>query len=1509
IYQGLAANPDIGLVGSPATLPGSFGVGSVVNSEASGYVTAYGKDYFYGAVAGQPTLADLSGQQDVVYVGLGSAEEIEAAGGVQGKIALIQRGTLTFTEKCDNAAAAGAVGVLMFNNTNGAFAPSVESMIPLGTLTMEEGLEILANFPDGVNGTITIVNEFNTLAVSMAASSSWGSTADLRISPEISAPGEGVTSSIGFGDDASYESWSGTSMATPHVAAGLALIKQHVRTLFPEATASEVNELAYAFAMSTAHQVSGFVRQQGAGLMDVAAAVSTEVYLSVPGGTRPKLELDESEDGSFTFSFTVNNVGSSDRSYTIVPSVLTEKVFDYEYSGNSQIQNPETATVKLINGTVYDVTELCNITGPETVTVKAGQSVTVEMTIACTEKLMAYFAENCPSGMFLEGFIHLEETGAEAPIDLSIPFLGFVGDWDYASMLDRGYYWQEINGENNYQQLSTSKANTVGYMTDQVLGVNRYADMSGATYLADRNAISPNGDGVMDALTYIEFTLLRNPKTVKLYVQDANGKVLETLYDADYAFRKDYFSGTVNGGDTFSTLAFEYAAEELAENETVYLVLETWLDHEGYDPADNESGRWIIPVTKDLTAPAVKVVSGGIEIIDANYTAYYAVYADEEKTELLYETGVFAEARGVAEFYETDAETLYVVTADYAGNEQFYLVQNGAVIELDTEAFYHGREIIGLRSKNYVTGYYEFDWVSFQSELPGTVTDLDILPEDYFPEDYDVDLQDAAVGLDGTVYVNDMNDNLYRLEPGTLNRIKIAAFNVPGEEDLILNIKCIAVDPGSGQLYAYGSTFDPETWESLFYLFAVDVETGELTEVFAVDEMQYEVWALTFVDDGLLAIYNSAGNDFLTVDLEGNIVNYYSLGLYDDMGATYLAIYGYGGNMIYDPVANAVYLASDWSWFFPNRYSQGGMLKFDFDTETATMSLVGNYGGMVIHSMFFADEMAQVEPVELTDFSLDQTAAELQVGEGMSVSVITEPSDANRYSVEWTSSDETVATVAGGPNMANIYTYTEGTATITATAYDLEGNEIASRSLEVTSAYDEELLKALNVEGGELKFLTDEPYPFVPVMDEESGRYYAASTNGGVEGDVTYSVLTMTQALRVGDKISFDYFVSSEEWYDLFGLLVNGEQMLVGTGEVDWTNFVYTAEADGVYTFEWIYQKDFSVDGGLDMAGVDNVELIPTKRDDVIAMIDAIGEVTLDSGEAIAAARDAYEALTFMEKELIDNYQTLLDAEREYVRLLAAQAAVIEARYYALDIVEAMESTDTTGWCVYQTETLAEAIAAAKAAIEAAVSAEEIDAALTELYAVADALKGGCPSCDFADVSETAWYHKGVDFALAKGLMVGMSDTSFVPNGSVTRAQLVTILYRLAGKPSVEGLENPFEDVAEDAWYAEAVIWAANAGVVNGVSATTFAPNTAITREQIAAILYRYTGAEAVEEDCLKDFTDMDKISAYAVDAMNWAVSEGLINGMGDGTLAPGATATRAQIASIMMRYLTGAAG
>lgn len=172
----------------------------------------------------------------------------------------------------------------------------------------------------------------------------------------------------------------------------------------------------------------------------------------------------------------------------------------------------------------------------------------------------------------------------------------------------------------------------------------------------------------------------------------------------------------------------------------------------------------------------------------------------------------------------------------------------------------------------------------------------------------------------------------------------------------------------------------------------------------------------------------------------------------------------------------------------------------------------------------------------------------------------------------------------------------------------------------------------------------------------------------------------------------------------------------------------------------------------------------------------------------------------------------------------------------------------------------------------------------------------------FEDTPEGAWYYDAVSYVYANGLMDGVSATQFAPDANMTRAMLVTILWRMEGEPVVNYLL-PFTDVDGGAWYAEAVRWAASEGIVTGVSAIEFAPNAEITREQLAAILHRYAGEPATAAN-LDAFTDAASVSAYAVDAMSWCVEQGIITGTTATTLDPQGTATRAQCAAMLMRFM-----
>ena len=177
----------------------------------------------------------------------------------------------------------------------------------------------------------------------------------------------------------------------------------------------------------------------------------------------------------------------------------------------------------------------------------------------------------------------------------------------------------------------------------------------------------------------------------------------------------------------------------------------------------------------------------------------------------------------------------------------------------------------------------------------------------------------------------------------------------------------------------------------------------------------------------------------------------------------------------------------------------------------------------------------------------------------------------------------------------------------------------------------------------------------------------------------------------------------------------------------------------------------------------------------------------------------------------------------------------------------------------------------------------------------------------FDDVGWADWFHDNVVYVYENGLMNGTGAAVFEPDGTVTRGMIVTILHRLEGEPAVNYLM-PFADVAEGAWYAEAVRWAASEGIVTGVSETAFAPNDPITREQFAAILWRYAKYKGFdvsigESTNILSYADFGEIGEYAIPALQWACGEGIISGRGEGVLDPRGTATRAEAAAMLQRF------
>lgn len=310
--------------------------------------------------------------------------------------------------------------------------------------------------------------------------------------------------------------------------------------------------------------------------------------------------------------------------------------------------------------------------------------------------------------------------------------------------------------------------------------------------------------------------------------------------------------------------------------------------------------------------------------------------------------------------------------------------------------------------------------------------------------------------------------------------------------------------------------------------------------------------------------------------------------------------------------------------------------------------------------------------------------------------------------------------------------------------------------------------------------------------------------------------------------------------------------------------------------------------------------------DDVIEKINEIGKVTLESKTAIEAARAAYNALTNDQKLLVENYNVLTAAEAELARL-EAEAKDKADREVAAQVDEMIERlfpvTRYSGPAIRMARAAYEALTEDQKALvkhyDDLVKAEAEFAAIPPLRPVGpskpskpstpDTSKDNLP---FTDVASGSWYYDGVKYVCDNGLMNGTSANEFNPNANTTRSMIVTILARMEGVNTSGGAT----------WYARGREWAMGAGISDGTNMTG-----KITREQLAAMLYRYAkmkGYDVSASASLSGYTDASSVSGWATDAMRWAVSAGLINGRTATTLAPQGNATRAEVASILMRFM-----
>lgn len=427
-----ADNPDYGLVGDPSVARDAISVASYNNSSVSTPVVEIlelgaNDDLNNGRVAfSKPELGDESFEVGTVYsytyLNLGKEEDYAQAD-VAGKVALIKRGDITFSEKIARAAAHGAIGAIIFNNR-----PN-ESNVSMSL--DESAISIPSIFIDNRFGEILAANHYllqfnneveklpNPNANQLSDFTSWGLSADGQLKPDLAAPGGAIYSAI---NDGEYASMSGTSMASPHVAGAAVLVKQYLLQAYPEKTPSQIENLVKLLLMSTAKPHTNAItkaitspRQQGAGLIDTAAAISTGLYLTGSDGYG-SLTLGNVND-QFNLTITIHNENDTDRTLTYVTHLNTDEVADGHFTLRPR-------ALEEIAGS------------PITVKAKSSQTITIAVDAS---KYKDELTSLMPNGYYLEGFVRFLDAVDKGEI-VSIPYVGFRGAFQDIPVLETDVY-------------------------------------------------------------------------------------------------------------------------------------------------------------------------------------------------------------------------------------------------------------------------------------------------------------------------------------------------------------------------------------------------------------------------------------------------------------------------------------------------------------------------------------------------------------------------------------------------------------------------------------------------------------------------------------------------------------------------------------------------------------------------------------------------------------------------------------------------------------------------------------------------------------------------------------------------------------------------------------------------------------------------------------------------------------------------------------------------------------
>lgn len=697
----LTQNPDYGTVASPSSYSEPLSIASVEKADSidSCYLTVGERKVAFNDTVEDKTVENVKGDspsfrslagKELEYVVVPNAGETKDYDGlnVKDKIALVSRGSVEYNVKKNAAKEAGAIGILVYNNEPGMLYMQLDNYdLPSAFISQADG-KALAAVAEG-DRKLTVSASYgkvdNPTSGEMSDFSSWGVTPELTLKPDLTAPGGNIKSATTGGG---YTTKSGTSMSAPFVSGAMALVKQCIEQNDLASTETDKANLVSNLLMSTADLVMAGTapyspRKQGAGSVNIAAATSTKAYLTAVGGGRPKVELgdDANKTGEYTIKFEVHN--------------LSDKPLTYAVGGYVQTDAKE-VTKKLGDKDVEQVTELpyklsTQIAAQE-ITVPASGTVTVTVPVSLNQPDRDYM-DSFANGTYIEGFVTLTPSSSTQPT-LSIPYMGFYGDWTQAPIIDATDYGNMLNGEAEWSQayVNTAASNSLEGTVNTYLGDNPYHD--GQPYSSERNAISPNGDDYMDTLSFVYTGLLRNVKALNYEIKDAEtGDVYysnKVDYETKSVYSSNYYQIVPSGASDYNKLSWGGTKKDgyskLKNNDKVIVTVSGELSYDKH-VANNQKSSWSFPITIDTEEPEAEDITVSnengkyyvsLKVTDNQFVSNVTISNNAESKELAGFPVAETTAGATTECkYDITGfgENLKVVVNDYACNRKVYPIK------------------------------------------------------------------------------------------------------------------------------------------------------------------------------------------------------------------------------------------------------------------------------------------------------------------------------------------------------------------------------------------------------------------------------------------------------------------------------------------------------------------------------------------------------------------------------------------------------------------------------------------------------------------------------------------------------------------------------------------------------------------------------------------------------------------------------------------------------------------